>query len=114
MVEHTKLKLDLVEYSLEISKQFTDYQRQEFLSKERAFDKFMEKFLPVYGTPDSGSEGMKMLLYGEATIPYEDCILTCNKFSHCPIVATFSSLMNEDLRPAMINLSNQVISQALK
>ena len=114
MVEHTKLKLDLVEYSLEISKQFTDYKRKEFLSKERAFDNFMDKFLPVYGTPDSGSEGMKMLLYGEATIPYDDCILTCNKFSHCPIVATFSSLMNEELRPAMINLSNQVISQALK
>jgi len=114
MVEHTKLKLDLVEYSLEITKQFVDFKRQEFLSKERAFDKFMDKFLPVYGTPDSGYEGMKMLLYGEVTIPYEDCILTCNKFSHCPIVATFSSLMNEELRPAMINLSNQVISQALK
>ena len=113
MVEHTKLKLDLVEYSLEISKQFTDYKRQEFLSKERAFDKFMDKFLPVYGTPDSGTEGMRMLLYGEASIPYEDCILTCSKYVHCPIVATFSSLMNEDLRPALINLSNQVISQAI-
>ena len=110
----TKLKEDLVAYSIEITKQFVDFKRQEFLSKERAFDKFMDKFLPVYGTPDSGYEGMKMLLYGEATIPYEDCILTCNKFSHCPIVATFSSLMNEELRPAMINLSNQVISQALK
>ena len=42
MVEHTKLKLDLVEYSLQISKQFTDYKRKEFLSKERAFDKFMD------------------------------------------------------------------------
>jgi len=114
MVEHTKLKLDLVEYSLEISKQFTDYKRQEFLSKERAFDNFMDKFLPVYGTPDSGTEGMRMLLYGEATIPYEDCLMTCNKYIHCPIVATFSSLMNEALRPAMINLSNQVISQAIK
>ena len=52
MVEHTKLKLDLIEYSLEISKQFTDYKRQEFLSKEKAFDKFIEKFIAVYGKTD--------------------------------------------------------------
>ena len=113
MVEHTQLKLNLIEYSLEISKQFTDYKRQEFLSKEKAFDKFIEKFIAVYGTPDSGIEGMRMVLYGEASIPYEACISSCNKFNHCPIVGIFSSLMNEDLRPAMINLSNQVISQAI-
>ena len=113
MVEHTQLKLDLIEYSLEISKQFTDYKRQEFLSKEKAFDKFIEKFIAVYGTPDSGIEGMRMVLYGEASIPYEACISSCNKFNHCPIVGIFSSLMNEDLRPAMVNLSNQVISQAI-
>ena len=113
MVEHTKLKLDLIEYSLEISKQCTDYKRQEFLSKEKAFDKFIEKFIAVYGTPDCGIEGMRMVLYGEASIPYEACISSCNKFNHCPIVGIFSSLMNEDLRPAMVNLSNQVISQAI-
>ena len=113
MVEHTQLKLDLIEYSLEISKQFTDYKRQEFLSKEKAFDNFIDKFLEVYGTPDSGIEGIRLVLYGEASIPYEACISSCNKFNHCPIVGVFSSLMNEDLRPAMINLSNQVISQAI-
>ena len=113
MVEHTKLKLDLIEYSLEISKQFTDYKRQEFLSKEKAFDNFINKFLEVYGTPHSGIEGIRMVLYGKASIPLEVCLSSCNKFNHCPIVGIFSSLMDVDLRPAMINLSNQVVSQAI-
>ena len=57
--------------------------------------------------------GIRLVLYGEASIPYEACISSCNKFNHCPIVGVFSSLMKEDLRPAMINLSNQVVSQAI-
>ena len=57
----TKLKEDLVAYSIEITNQFTDFKRQEFLSKEKAFEKFMEKrdlYLRLY-------EGIDRFIYNE-------------------------------------------------